>query len=142
MPWGLQIGRMIAGGKYRYAESDPESDPYWYVKQRAEGPVYLQKLIKTTMTKDLFEKVSIPTFVGYYYKDEENQDNTVRVDKILWMFDNLGTDEGLKKAVAFPEAGSHVIASSLTSGSWEDVLRETIEFSEETLRLKPIYQTN
>ena len=55
LPWGLQIGRLIVGGDYRYTESDPETDPYWYTKQRAEGPVYLQQLVSTTMKEDLFQ---------------------------------------------------------------------------------------
>lgn len=134
-PWGLQIARMTFGGDYRVFEEDPYTDPYWYSKYRAEAPVYLQQLIETTMTKELFQSVKVPTFVGYYYKDKENQDNTVSVKAIQNMYENLGTPDSLKMEKAFPEAGSHVIACIFTSRSWEDVLNASIEYGDSVLNL-------
>jgi esterase/lipase len=139
LPWGLQIGRLIVGGDYRYTESDPETDPYWYTKQRAEGAVYLQQLVKTTMTEELFADVSVPAFVGYYYKDEEHQDNTVSVEAIKWMYEELGTPDEMKREIAFPEAGSHVMCCHLTSGSWKEVQAESIKFAQEKLNLSLKY---
>ena len=55
----------------------------------------------------------------------------------LKMFEKLGTSEGEKVKVAFPEAGSHVIASELFSGSVDDVLKETLKFGREVLNMKP-----
>lgn len=135
-PWGLQIGRLIAGGKYRVFEEDPNIDPYWYNKYRAEGPVYLQQLIETSMKEELFQRIEIPTFVGYYYKDKDNQDNTVSVKAIHWMFEELGTPDSLKREVAFPEAGTHTIGCILNSGSWDDVEKESVAFAKEILGMK------
>ncbi len=134
-PWGLQLGRGIAGGKYRLLEEDPETDAFWYNKYRVEAVVYLQQLIETTMKKGLFQRVDIPVFAGYYYKDDEHQDNTVSVKAIHWMFENLGTPENLKREIAFPEAGVHTIACELTSGSWQEVQKESIKFAQEVLKL-------
>jgi esterase/lipase len=127
-PWGLQIARQVMGGDYRVLEPDPETDPYWYNKYRVEALVYLQQLVRTTMKSSLFEKVSQPVFVGFYYKDEEHQDNVVSVDAMDWMYDNLGTPASAKELKAFPEAGAHVICSNLTSGSWQEVQLAIIDF--------------
>ena len=47
--------------------------------------------------------------MGYYYKNKDEQDKTASVAAMLKMFDELGTPEGLKQKIAFPEAGAHVI---------------------------------
>jgi len=136
-PWGLQIGRKVNGGKYRITNEDFESKDcqYWYCKYRMEGTVYLQQLVESTMKKEVFKRVTAPVFLGYYYKDDKNQDETVKVSAMLKMFDQLGTDSVNKVKVAFPEAGEHVIACELTSGSYEEVIAETIKFGEEVLNL-------
>ncbi|AHW60369.1 alpha/beta hydrolase [Draconibacterium orientale] len=138
-PWGLQIGRKVIGGKYRVSDDDPESEDckYWNCKYRVEALVYLQQLLDATMTKETFNRVTVPVFLGYYYKDDEHQDQTVSVDAMLDMFDELGTLPNQKVKKAFPEAGDHVIACDLTSGSVEEVIAETIRFGEEILGLSP-----
>jgi hypothetical protein len=87
--------------------------------------------------KETFSQVNVPVFLGYYYKDQDHQDQTVRVDAMLDMFEQLGTSEEQKVKVAFPEAGDHVIACELTSGSVQQVTNETISFGENILRIKP-----
>jgi esterase/lipase len=127
-PFGLQIGRKVMGGKYRILEKDPKTDPYWYNMYRVEATVYLQQLVEKTMKVRVFKKVTQPVFVGYYYKDNENQDNTVSVPAILWMFENLGTPENKKVAVAFPDAGAHVIGCDLTNSNWMKVYSASTDF--------------
>lgn len=142
-PWGLQLARKVSGGKYRFSEADSISEEcrYWYCKQRLEGVVYLQQLVDATMKKETYSRVDVPVFLGYYYKDEDNQDETVRVDAMQKMFDQLGTSPADKMEKAFPDAGDHVIGSDLTSGSVEEVIRETILFGEDILGLKA-YRAN
>jgi len=137
-PFGLQLGRMIMGGKYRVLEKDPKTDPYWNNTYRVEAVVYLQQLIEKTMKPKVFEKVTQPVFVGYYYKDEENQDNTVSVPAILWMYENLGTPADKKTAVAFPDAGAHVIGCDLTNPNWMEVYNATVGFLTKTVGLVPV----
>ncbi len=134
-PWGLQIGRMVMGGDYRVLEEDPETDDYWYNKYRVEALVYLQQLVRQSMKAKLFNTVTCPVFTGYYYKDEDNQDNTVSVEAVLWMFDNLGTKEELKQEMAFPDAGAHVICCDLTSENWKDVQDAAVKFGIKILEL-------
>ena len=136
-PWGLQIGRKVNGGKYRVTNEDFGSKEcqYWNCKYRMEATVYLQQLVEATMKKETYKNVTAPVFLGYYFKDENNQDQTVKVSAMLKMFEQLGTSPDRKVKVAFPEAGDHVIACELTSGSLNSVIDETIKFGEEVLRL-------
>lgn len=138
-PWGLQIARLNFGGNFRVSNDDPKSEicKYWYCRYRAEGPVFLQQLVDATMKDDVFEKVKCPLFFGYYFKDEKHQDETVEVKAGLKMFEKIGTPVSLKRAQAFPEAGSHVIACSLTSKSVNEVEKGTFEFAEEILKMVP-----
>lgn len=139
-PWGLQIGRQVIGSKHRTVNEDFDSKDcqYWDCRYRVEAIVFLQQLVEVTMKKETFAQVTAPVFLGYYYKDEENQDKIVRVDAMLKMFDELGTDSSLKQKMAFPEAGEHVIACELTSGCYNEVIAETIKFGEEVLKLEPV----
>ncbi len=139
-PWGLQIGRKVTGGNYRITNSDFDSKEcqYWYCKYRMEAVVYLQQLVDATMKKETYERVTAPVFLGYYYKDKNHQDETVKVTPMLKMFDQLGTSGEQKVKVAFPEAGDHVIGCELHSGSVDEVISETIKFAEKTIGLKPV----
>jgi len=142
--WGLQIARAVSHGQYRVTNPDSTAEEckYWYCKYRLEGVVYLQQLVEGTMTKETFAKVTQPVFLGYYYKDEEHQDPTVRVDAMLKMLGELGTPENLKEKVAFPEADCHPIASKLFSKSWQDVEKASYQFAEEKLKLLATTQNN
>ncbi|MFO7617051.1 MAG: glycoside hydrolase family 2 TIM barrel-domain containing protein [Bacteroidales bacterium] len=127
-PWGLQIGRQVNGGKYRELERDTVTDPYWYNRYRMEGTVYLQQMVDNLMNEKTFRRVKQPVFTGYYYKDEQNQDQTVLVSAILWMTRELGTPPDLNVARAFPDAGAHVIGSELTNPNWGKVYDACLDF--------------
>jgi hypothetical protein len=133
----LQLGRMISGGKHRILASDPKTDPYWNIRYRVEAVVYLQQLIEKTMKAKTFKKITQPVFIGYYYKDEDNQDKQVSVSAILWMYDNLGTAPEKKVKVAFPDAGDHVIGCDLINPRWMEVYTATAEFLTKTVGLSP-----
>lgn len=138
-PWGLQLARFVKKGNYRISKPDhPEEEQYWQCKQRLEAAVYLEQLVETTMTKETFSKVDKPVFLAYYYKDEKHQDNVVRVDAIMKMFDQLGTPANKKQKMAFPEAGTHVIGCKLLSGAWQDVEKASFKFAEEKLGLTAV----
>jgi pimeloyl-ACP methyl ester carboxylesterase len=138
-PWGLQIARLYFGGKFRVMEHDPSEEycKYWYCRYRAEGTVYLQQLIDEKMNPELFRRVRCPVLMGYYYKDAENQDHVVSVDAALEMFNCLGTPASMRISRSFPNAGDHVIASSITSKCVSEVEKVTWDFSEKILNLIP-----
>ena len=138
-PWGLQIARLTFGGNFRTSSDDPAGEicKYWYCSYRAEGTVYLQQLIDATMNEEVFSKVSCPLFLGFYYKDEEHQDQVVDVKKALEMFGKVGTPASQKIAQSFPNAGTHIIACSLFSKSVPEVASATYEFAEDILKMVP-----
>ena len=137
MHWGLQIARIVQGGDYYEWELDKERQKYWQNRYRVEALPQLQELLEVTMTEETFESVTQPVFLGYFYKNDTVQDNTVSVSAMLEMYDELGTPESLKRKVAFPKAGHHVIGSSLTSKDVPTVRKETFKFMEEVLKIKP-----
>ncbi|MGY8944658.1 MAG: alpha/beta hydrolase, partial [Flavobacteriales bacterium] len=76
-----------------------------------------------------------PVFLGYYYKNEEEQDDVLSVEKMLEMFEQLGTPTNQKIKVAFPDAGDHVISSYLTTPNHHQVEKATLEFLKQHLNL-------
>ncbi|MEM9052616.1 MAG: alpha/beta hydrolase [Bacteroidota bacterium] len=137
-PWGLQIARIVFDGNYRILEADDEYKKYWYAKYRLESIVQLQELVETAATEEVFENVTCPVFNGVYYKDEENQDEVIRVSAVREMHESLGTSSDQKVLVEFPNADSHVIAYSGRSGSAEEVQEATIAFMKEILGMSEI----
>jgi pimeloyl-ACP methyl ester carboxylesterase len=137
-PWGLQLARKSAGDNYRITNPDSTAKDcqYWYCKYRLEGIVYLQQLVEATMKEEVFKRVTQPVFLGYYYKDEKHQDQTVRVDAALKMFDELGTPIDVKIKMAFPEAGDHCIANEMFSKSVDEVRAASFAFAEKFLGMR------
>ncbi len=137
MPWGLQIVRLVMGGKNRSYEAPDEFKKYWQTSYRLEGLQTTRVLINETMTAETFGKITQPVFVGCYYKDEENQDMIVSVQAMRNMMDELGTPESEKVYVEFPDVEAHVITNPLRSKDVESVMEETFRFAESVLNLKP-----
>lgn len=135
-PWGLQIGKLVSGSPLKNFESESDIHAnYWTLKFRMEGLVALVNLYSATMNPETFSKVKCPVFLGYYYKNEAEQDMTVSVPAMLKMYEELGTPADLKLKIAFPEAKAHVIASYIRSKDWQSVERETDKFLKEIVRL-------
>ncbi len=136
-PWGLQIAEAVTGTNTRTTpELKKGEGKYWTKKHRIEGLIALKSLVSSTMTAENFAKIKQPIFVGYYYKDEENQDKVVSVKALEEMYEQLGTPESLKRKMAFPNVNNHVIASYMKSDDIESVEKETFKFAEEILGLK------
>lgn len=133
-PWGLQIARMVKGSNYATIPYKNKAYPnYWNAQYRLEATVALQNLIDATMGEETFKKIHQPSLVLYYYKDQANQDNVVKVSAIKKMFATISTPDSLKKAIAIPNAGGHVLASPIVSKDIETVQKETANFMANTL---------
>jgi pimeloyl-ACP methyl ester carboxylesterase len=131
-PWGLQIARFVKGGNYaNVAFKNNEYPKYWNTHYRLESTIALQNLLEATMTSDNFTKVHQPVLALYYYKDEMHQDNVVKVSAIQKMLTQISTPNELKKGVAIPNAGSHVLASPIVSKDIVSVEAETKAFMEQ-----------
>lgn len=119
-----------------------EKKAYWSEDYHINGYESLATLIYSEMKPETFAKIKQPLFLGYYYESDSAQDFVVSVPKMLEMYNQLGTPESLKREMAFPKTGDHVIASSITSSDWQGVMFQTIEFLENVakVRPKPIFQ--
>jgi esterase/lipase len=138
-PWGLQIGRMVVGSKYVTPKNQsPLYGIYWDSSYRLEAVASLQEYLEKAMIKETFEKVKQPALMLYYYKDEVHQDSVVKVEAMQRMFQQLGTPADLKKSVAVPNAGDHVIGSYIKSKDLVTVENEAVAFMEKMLKMKRI----
>jgi esterase/lipase len=136
-PWGLQIARMVIGGKENIIKNKPpEFKKYWNDHYRLESIVELQELLETTMIPSHFNKIKCPLLTLYYFKDEKNQDPVVKVSAMKEMFEAVSTPANLKRMVAVPEAGNHVLASPIQSNDIVTVEKETALFLEQIMKLK------
>jgi len=134
-PWGLQLARLIKGSDFNQIEMPETRKAYWYHKYRLESLPHLQAFVHYTMRPGTFRAVKAPVFLGYYYKNEEEQDKVVSVEAMLEMYNYLGTPDSLKQKVAFPNAGDHILASPLASKVAEGVYQASKTFLKEVARL-------
>lgn len=134
-PWGLQIAHMVTGKHRKVEDTTAIYAQYWNNWYSTSSLVQLEELLESTMKESTFRKVTQPTLLLYYYKDEEHQDNVVKVSAMKRMFNQLGTPENLKRQIAIPNAGNHVIGSYIKSKDVESVMRECEKFGREVLKL-------
>ena len=137
--WGLQIARLVKQSEFNtIPNASPAYKQYWNDKYRLEAIVALQELLETSMNENSFVKIKQPTLVLYYYKDEKNQDNVVKVSAIKEMFDHLGTKDNKKKMVAIPNAGNHVLGSPILSHDIISPQNEIASFLTTVMQLQTI----
>ena len=134
--WGLQIAHIVTGKHRTVEDTTSIYAQYWNNRYLTSSLVQLEELIETTMKESTFNKVTQPALLLYYYKDEEHQDDVVKVSAMKRMFNQLGTPVNLKRQVAIPNAGNHVIGSYIKSKDVEKVEEECEKFGMEVLKLK------
>lgn len=139
-PWGLQIVRLAKGSQYSDTIPIPGVDQklskqYGNSKYRLESVCQLQEMVDSKMNKKTFEKIQQPSLSLYYYKNDEEQDPTVKVSAILAMHDQLGTPDSLKEAIAIPEAGTHVIGCHYRSQDIPAVIAAVEKFAIDKLHM-------
>jgi len=114
-PWGLQIARLVKGGKFNESPKDSLKDKYWNNPYRLEAVAQLEELLEEKMNSSTFQKIKCPSLTLYYYKNEKEQDPIVKVSAMVEMNKQLSTPDDLKETVAIPGAGGHVIGSHVVS---------------------------
>ncbi|MBI3483026.1 MAG: alpha/beta hydrolase, partial [Bacteroidetes bacterium] len=137
-PWGLQIARMVVGGKSTMSKPDSAVDKYWYSSYRLEAVSQLEELLEEKMNSETFQKVKCPSLTLYYYKNEQEQDPTVKVSAMIEMNKQLGTPDGLKDMIAIPNAATHRIGSRLASKDVPAVEAACEKFAIEKLKMKKL----
>ncbi len=134
-PWSTVLMKAFMTNKdgVQLMEREGDKARYWAEEYHINAYTSLAILLKSKMNQQTFSKVRQPLFLGYYYKDEENQDKVVSVPAMLKMYDAVKTPENKKVKVAFPDAGDHVISSSITTEDWDQVFKASSSFIEEIL---------
>ena len=125
-PWGEQLIESMVG-EYRMVDSSQLSQ-YWSGNYHIDGLKALQGLIDQTMNDDTFKKITTPIYMGYYYKNEQEQDPVVSVDAMLEFYDAVGTPSDQKHKTAFANAGDHVVCSKYKNENWQDVYDDIMAF--------------
>tara|TARA_B100001245_G_C22847089_1_gene407155 strand:- start:87 stop:1070 length:984 start_codon:yes stop_codon:yes gene_type:complete len=132
--WGPQIVSSLIGSYWNPSgEGEGDGLKYWTTTYRTEGLMTLQALLDQTMTTDIFEEVTQPYFLGYYYKNDQERDPTVSTDAMLWFDEHTSTPIDDKKVIAFPDAGTHVITNPLKAQNIEAVMDSTLAFIKKEL---------
>ena len=135
-PWSKYLAENFGFKKgVNLINREGDKAKYWSSQYHVNGYESLAVLLRSKMNEKTFLNVSVPVFLGYYYKNDQEQDFVVSVPKMLEMYDLLGTKDSEKRKIAFPETGDHVIASNITSKDWEGVLEESINFLEEVAKV-------
>ena len=134
-PWGLQIAHLVKGRYNTAGDSSEIYKKYWNYKYRVEALVQLEEMLERTMKESTFRKIHQPVLLLFYYKDEEHQDPVVKVSAMKRMFTQLSTPDSLKREIAIPNAGDHVIGSYIKSKDFESVQKECERFALEVLHL-------
>ena len=134
-PWGLQIARLVKGTYNYSSDTTVVYKKYWYHKYRMESAVQLQEFLETTMKESTFSRVTQPVLMLYFYKNEDEQDDVVKVSAMKRMYGQLGTPVELKRELALPNTGDHVIGSYIKSKDVKAVEDECIKFGVEILKL-------
>lgn len=138
--WGLQIAHLVIG-KHKVADDTTTIyKQYWNQRYSTNALVQLEELLESTMKEGTFRKVSQPSLLLYYYKDDDHQDEVVKVSAMKRMFLQLGTPDSLKMQASVPGAGNHVLGSPIKSRDVEGVKREIERFTVEILKLQEVKQ--
>ena len=133
--WGLQIAHLVTG-PHRIADDTTERFArYWNNRYSTAALVQLEELLESTMKGSTFKNVTQPSLMLYYFKDDKHQDPIVKVSAMKRMFMQLGTPDSLKREVAIPNAGNHVLGSPIKSKDVEGVKKEIEKFAIEVLHL-------
>lgn len=137
-PWGKQMAQLVLGGSQYKVKYNVEAAKYWSESYHMNGIFVVKSLIRDFMNKETFNAITIPVFVGYYYKNDKDCDKIISVSRIQDFFEQLGTPESEKRIVKFANVGNHVMTSPIMSKDIESVKKESYAFAEEILNLLPV----
>ncbi len=136
-PWGAKLLKQVFGSEYNTIDYSEEAKKYWNDVYHLDGIVALQGLLEQTMTEEIFNQISVPVFIGYWYKNDEEFDDVVSIDAMKQFMEDISTSVSKQKIMAFPNVASHVISSHVMSKDLESVRLATYSFAEDVLKLIP-----
>ncbi len=142
-PWGVQFGDMLLG-EYREITSSMGTykEEITTTKYKTQGLIALQALLDQTMNPEVFQKVSVPSMVGYYYKSDSAMDSVVSVEAMRNFIKASSIPENDIYEIAFENVGDHVLAGYYQSKDIPAVIEETSNFIENVLEIEPVIKQN
>jgi len=130
--WGKHLVD-AAYGDLRKNKNQDLNDPafkYWYRNQYYSSVQNISDLKRTIANSDVYEKVSVPVLLFYYYKSAEDQDTSADVAKMLEVYEQFGKasqPNPLNKKIQITE-GAHVLLSEFVKSDKDTIIKETEEF--------------
>lgn len=103
-------------------------DQIWYSDYALQGALALGAFVDHYMQSSLYKQIECPVFVGFYYKNQREQDTVVSVNAIKGLITRLRSNGQRVHSANFPNAESHVICNALVSKSVQNVINETSAF--------------
>ena len=138
-PWGAQlVGQTIGTHREIPSFKGRETENYWTTTYHTNGLIALQALIDQSMEKEVFEKITSPYFIAYYYKNEKEQDQVISIDAIKQFDAATQTPKADKQVVALPNVDSHVIISRMQSKDLESVRQVVFNYADEVLKMEAV----
>ncbi len=137
--WGAKMAEWVTGNDHKISDDTSALyRQYWYWRYPFKGTAALQEILATSMVPETFAKVKQPVLMLYYYKDSTHQDDVVKVDAMLKMYDELGTPAELKRKQAMPNAENHVLGSYIKSKDIEGVQSAIALYMNEVLKMEEV----
>ena len=134
-PWGKELAELLEGEYLKQGREGKEFNKYWYPEYRTESAVELMSLLDQTMTDAIFEAIEQPTFISFYYKNEDQKDDIISVDEIYRFFESISSAKEMKRLETVSESESHVVICNLTSKDVITPFNQVCQFLEEVVKL-------
>jgi len=131
-PWGTKIIKFITKSEtFDVREPSKLYARYWTTHYNLNFIAEFQNFLSNASTPENFARVKSPTFLAYWYKNEQVKDTVASVPAMLKMFDQLGA--AIKEKQAFPNAGHHAITTPVLSHDVPNVEKATAQFLDRLL---------
>ncbi|CAN5513771.1 alpha/beta hydrolase [soil metagenome] len=111
----------------------PEYPEFWYTEQNYEALFSLEDLKDFAAREEIFQEVTVPVLLFYYYKNENEQDQAASVAAMLQAFDKFGVSKKphpLNRKINVKD-GDHVMFSKYVQADRKLIFKETFSFLEE-----------
>ncbi len=144
-PGMIHVMNLVMGPVRRAgSESDPPPnhrlpgyDNYWYPEQYYGALRPLARLRKFAAKPSIYERISTPAMLLYYYRDQKNQDNSAEVKTMLEFFSRFGKisrHHPQSRAINIPHA-DHVMMSSYVRSDYDLVEYEVSRFLDDLMEV-------
>jgi pimeloyl-ACP methyl ester carboxylesterase len=131
-PWGTKLVKfMVKSQTFDVAAPSALYVKYWTTHYNLNFIAEFQNFLSNANTSENFQKITSPTFLAYWYKDEHVKDTVASVPAMLRMFDQLGAK--VKEKQAFPNAGNHALTTPVLAHDVSSVEKATAQFLDKVL---------